>query len=565
MIYQLSVPYQWQEEYTKYPGGLTVFEAICDWVTKVNLMVDHLNLTQTQIDKLFTDTLPENVETVLNAWHANGQLADLINIQLFDNVNEDIEQISYNVRNFGATGDGVANDTSAFQAVAALPGAKTIVIPAGVYLVNDTVILNDDTTIVCDGEILERVTGEPLFLASGKTNIHIRHPKVTGLSAGPSFVSGQETFRFEECSNVSVNDGDFKDIAGRNAILFYHSTDVSALRNRIAGYSYAGISCLQGCKGEHIHHNIIFDSKNSADGLTYPIMLSGYDGTGVGYPKAEDIFCSHNTIDNVTPYWEGIDAHGGKNIHIHNNIVKGSYVGISVISSSLETWYVEDVFIHDNMCIAPAAGGGRDIANNGIQVTGVDGSLTNAHIHDNTVIDFGKLTISVTDLSGIKVNNVIGGSVHDNMILKSKGYGARITSKCKNLDFRNNQIITVDGVDSYAVYLDNTANDVTVEGNKVKGCVNFIRKPLSSSDPANTLVRICRNDIAPGIVNSPNGIYTLPDKAPSKPAADNCLVGQIGDVVLHQTPALGQPAGWVCIAPGDGVNVGTWADLPVLA
>ena len=55
-----------------------------------------------------------------------------------------------NVRDFGALGDGSANDAPALQA-ALDSGAATVYIPAGAYRVGDTLRVHSDTHILCDG------------------------------------------------------------------------------------------------------------------------------------------------------------------------------------------------------------------------------------------------------------------------------------------------------------------------------------------------------------------------------------------------------------------------------
>ena len=55
-----------------------------------------------------------------------------------------------NVRDFGALGDGSANDAPALQA-ALDSGAATVYIPAGAYRIGDTLRVHSDTHILCDG------------------------------------------------------------------------------------------------------------------------------------------------------------------------------------------------------------------------------------------------------------------------------------------------------------------------------------------------------------------------------------------------------------------------------
>lgn len=67
----LDVPYQWEEYWTKYPHGYTIFEALCNWVTQVDLMVDEFN-------KLVDGAIDEQVRRAINDMALSGKLGELI-------------------------------------------------------------------------------------------------------------------------------------------------------------------------------------------------------------------------------------------------------------------------------------------------------------------------------------------------------------------------------------------------------------------------------------------------------------------------------------------------------
>ncbi|NLN40982.1 MAG: hypothetical protein GX160_03160 [Clostridiales bacterium] len=57
---ELDVPIQWKDEFTKYPHGYSIFEALCKWVTQVNDMVTCINnLLTTSLYKPLLNTLQE--------------------------------------------------------------------------------------------------------------------------------------------------------------------------------------------------------------------------------------------------------------------------------------------------------------------------------------------------------------------------------------------------------------------------------------------------------------------------------------------------------------------------
>lgn len=127
MVNKLVYPPEWNEVWTKYPHGLTIFEAVVDWVNKVNALVDLTNTTQqnvltfyesivAEIATLYTNVLPTSIEIVLDEWHASGKLADLINLEILGGIETQLAQKAkknlIDVADYGAKGDYYLNDGS---------------------------------------------------------------------------------------------------------------------------------------------------------------------------------------------------------------------------------------------------------------------------------------------------------------------------------------------------------------------------------------------------------------------------------------------------------------------
>jgi len=68
----------------------------------------------------------------------------------FNNLNTKVSEI-ISVKDFGAVGDGVADDTTAIQA--AVNNGKTVFFPSGTYKMNSGVHLSSNNIIVCDGGV----------------------------------------------------------------------------------------------------------------------------------------------------------------------------------------------------------------------------------------------------------------------------------------------------------------------------------------------------------------------------------------------------------------------------
>lgn len=78
-----------------------------------------------------------------------------------------------NVMNYGAIGDGVADDTTAVQAaITALADNQTLYLPAGTYLVNGVTLTADGTRIIMMGTLVPLTTSTPYVLKiTGATTV----------------------------------------------------------------------------------------------------------------------------------------------------------------------------------------------------------------------------------------------------------------------------------------------------------------------------------------------------------------------------------------------------------
>lgn len=93
---KLSVPAGWKEEWTEYPHGYTIFEALCSWTKQVDDMVDNVNDWNDYLDNFvenFEFELQEEVKNTLTRWQDEGLLTTIINEALQTKVDEAIDTI----------------------------------------------------------------------------------------------------------------------------------------------------------------------------------------------------------------------------------------------------------------------------------------------------------------------------------------------------------------------------------------------------------------------------------------------------------------------------------------
>lgn len=122
---------------------------------------------------------------------------------------------SVNVRDFGAIGDGVADDFSALQAALGL-GNRRVIIPAGRYRVSGTLRVSCDTEIVADEnadifvcEKLPKKRGDYLLTnadhINGNKNITIRGGIFNGNYDGKNNSKHHDIFDPAACSGTIIN------------------------------------------------------------------------------------------------------------------------------------------------------------------------------------------------------------------------------------------------------------------------------------------------------------------------------------------------------------------------
>ena len=123
--------------------GYTIQELLCEFFNKINECVDISNATFKLAEWLVSVGLKQEVAITLNKWLEDGTLADIITKEVlgeFDkrisNIENTVQVIS--VKNYGAKGDGVTDDTKAISDCFeyCVENNKTMFIPNGTYILN---------------------------------------------------------------------------------------------------------------------------------------------------------------------------------------------------------------------------------------------------------------------------------------------------------------------------------------------------------------------------------------------------------------------------------------------
>ena len=197
------------------------------------------------------------------------------------------------VQDFGAVGNGVANDTAAINL--ALAASAYVTIPQGTYAINATITVPANTTLLIQGTIkpFSNPGSEIPFITVTGSNVNIifEGGKIDGFSASYSnfktgiYASGGATTRL---NNVNVSNGNFQNIG---------------IDNGGAAISYDGISNAK------ITGNLIENCGQISD-LTFA-------GSGIYMQYCNSILVDGNTLNKVGA--SGVTNSGGVNCVITNN------------------------------------------------------------------------------------------------------------------------------------------------------------------------------------------------------------------------------------------------------
>ncbi len=323
-----------------------------------NSISDSIN-TETLLKLLDSETLMSLIDTEA--------LKEKLNVK-----EKVIDKISVKIKDFGAVGDGVTNDSAAFKAalnhikannggvilftqgVYKLEGYFTIPAKCKIIGSGDSNILlsgsfnlyNSDCTI--DGLRIFVKQACRVFNIVNSKNITIKNcyvdgqgwngdiPLKTGASGGV-WAEGSKNIRIE--NNEMFN---FKDYKGMD---FMNSENIFIIKNKIHHTGRAGISLYRGNKNSQIMYNEVSHAVKNFTVGDGAIDLYG--------PNNEDTTIEGNIISEFgceKTLAQGIRIHGSKNTKVINNTISSSKYSFSLIIVQQKNKVVDDgVIISGNL------------------------------------------------------------------------------------------------------------------------------------------------------------------------------------------------------------------------
>lgn len=215
-----------------------------------------------------------------------------------------LSDIAINVKTFGAVGDGVADDTSAFTRAINALGAKggEILIPAGTYRITSPIVLNKRIIFRGVGRAANGGNGATVILKDGNFKgisveseaVSLRDFTLKGASGNLDdgiYITGART----HILNIEVNriGRDGIRIGGESATVAYNANLFSL---------YNVIITKSGRHGLHIHDNSSSTLPNAGAGSVYQLDVRECGGDGILLDSQIDT-CFYNPVVQMCTGW----------------------------------------------------------------------------------------------------------------------------------------------------------------------------------------------------------------------------------------------------------------------
>jgi len=391
-----------------------------------------------------------------------------------------------NVKQFGAYGDGINDDTIPIQN--AINNCNNIYIPytTDYYLITDTININKNNLIIKGNyshlqqpDNLEK----NIFNIYNSNNITLDNLYLSNESTQESsspLLNNKRLVYINNSSNITIKNCKFKKAYCRG-IEILKSSDINYINNIFENATFQMLYLLPEVR-DVLVDNSIFDTIDGNYNLNYLFATGRVDTETYDYSVKNIIIKNSKFLNN--PTWEAIDTHSANGFIVENNYIENCRVGIMALAGSTKPVTTDpvklaNVTIKNNYMKCSKNGEGRY----GIIIGCNDNLGENVTIENNKIVEFGdRETRGAIQIEGLKNFNI-----KDNMILKSEGTGICL-SYCYNGNIDSNQIIDTHNEtrDDYGIFAIAGAWDINITNNTIKNLntpklINGIRSSLLSN------------------------------------------------------------------------------------
>jgi hypothetical protein len=383
------------------------------------------------------------------------------------------------VKDFGAVGDGVTDDSTAVQN--ALNASLHVFVPPGTYKIGTPLTLQSGQTVEGLGRPLLKasVNGKHVMGGTGLANVSLQGLRFQGNgsatvptdSIGGFAATSTGLVTLPNCSDVRVNDCEAADFY--NGFSAVNSDRVRIIGNRVRNWLVYGV-LVSLATDFVVDYNVIVGCDQTGAVNAYGVSATGDETSGAAsIQRAASI--SHNVIRDI-PSWDGIMSHDVSGLRVIGNDIRNVRIGID-LGHVVATNFVRDLQVMGNLIESTATNtwGATPALHGGIVISGYDAThlVDGVQIIGNTVKGFFATVGMVTTgnpshivAAYCKRAAIVGNTVRDGGNVGSTA-GVYVVGNNDGVTVVANQLqgtFTAGGVRLASVI----ADSVTVTGNTIK-------------------------------------------------------------------------------------------------
>lgn len=484
-----------------------------------------------------------------------------------------LDDLGLNVKDFGAVGDGVTDDTSAFaSAINALPSGGVLVVPNGVYIVNG-ISINNSIAIKGAGvqnTVIKRSAANVIFTFTGAGNfvscldftIDGMSLVATGIGVGDIESFLIDNVKIQNCGVPGYATGHNNSVDGlrfdhtQNAVVTRCVFD-SCERDGILGMPVRNLN-VSHCKFTNIGRLAVANQQDTAvtDGpLEVKYFANHAENCGSGGFHVETAttltVCKGIIVGNVVKNCGNDDWGYGWGITIANygeGVIQGNIIEDYAIS--------ETTVNYGNGIVAGANGGRIIIAGNSVKHCRGNG----IHIMNCSIPVVVEGNVSINNLlRGIYAYNSPNILVSGNECASNQQEGICVDNSSAPLIVGNHVLDNSQaGANLYSGIRARISSNVSIIGNISNGANHLYGIEV---DAASNLKALGGNEVAVyrtqllSFWNGYLGDSVSGFKRLTGGSAPTTGTWAVGDIVYNSAPISGGSIGWVCVAAG---TPGTW-------
>ncbi len=467
-------------------------------------------------------------------------------------------QAVFNVKDYGAVGNGVADDTAAIQsAITAATSGGVVFVPAGTYLTSAAIVFGGDNITLCG------VAGKSIIKAKNAIDfsIVISATSRAYLTIRDVVVDCNQANRVSQLTVAAIGIG----LTSCTDCLIENVT----AKNAVGTLSVPGVGIAVGglsarCRISNCVATDCGIATKAADGY----FISGSQNLIVG--------CVAKNCNDT-----GFVIESSQECGISACTAVGSSAGAAITNASgveARDNYINGLAIYD---WSSTVTGGLQIGN---PSSGTTGNLVNTVVSNVTMkrnagsgpaINVRK-TGSAKTLRLVLSNIIIDGATTQGILLDAEDVtiqGCSITStgtctalaaSCKNVVIQGNRCYPAG---SFGITVGTGSDYITIQNNMIKGLngttswgIYCFGTSTNIRTPGNTITDVGIDKIGADTTTAPRSPQDV-EFRDSVPAASNLGLWQIGTVIMRAAPVRGAPAGWVCTTAGIAGSTAVFAPI----